>query len=137
MAQPYPWCKLFRHGQDAPQHVDLQLVEVLIHGRLQERFELVDSIVDLCPRLRIYCVPVGVIVRRAVLGGGSVCEAERCGGGIGQPVFDSGNGAVDELVDGVDDIVQQGLGCVSRWRWGWDRVGLPEAYSGSALSEAK
>jgi hypothetical protein len=38
---------LCRHGQDIPQHVDLQLVKSLVDRGLEQRLQLVQAILDL------------------------------------------------------------------------------------------
>src|SRR5438034_401908 len=60
MAQPNPPNQILRDGQDIPQHVYLKLVKCLIYRRLQQRLELVQSILNLQLRFWVLDIPVGV-----------------------------------------------------------------------------
>lgn len=91
------------HGKDVAQDVDFELVEVLVDGRLEERLELVHAVFYLCAR-------VGVVRGAgAVVGVLAGIEAERGGGGAVEALLNGFDGAVDYLVDGVDDVVEDGL----------------------------
>lgn len=135
MPQPHPRHQLLRDCQYIPQHVDLQLVKVLVHVRLQQRLELMHALLDLRPRFRVHRVALAVCVGDAVLCGGLGSEAER-GWVSGEQAFFGGvDGAVYELVDRVDYVVEEGL-----WGFRGVRMGLrgegcvPAACSGGARS---
>lgn len=72
MTQPDPARDLVRNGQDVPQHVDLQLVEVFVHRRFEQGFELMDPVLDLqlrggMPSVRRRIVVVVFFGRRPAL----------------------------------------------------------------------
>jgi hypothetical protein len=108
MRQPDRSQQLCRHGQDISQHVDLEFVKGLVDRRLQQRFQLVQAILDLESRFGILDVSVLVGVWDCVC---VVLEAEPLGWRVQQTVFQAGDGLVDEVVDRVDDVVDNGL----RW----------------------
>lgn len=47
MAKPYPTRELFWNRQNISQHVDLEFIEVLIDRRLEKRFKLMESLLNL------------------------------------------------------------------------------------------
>lgn len=108
MSKSHPIQQVLRHSEDVSQDVDLEFIERLVHRRLEQRLELVQSILDFQLRLWIFDIAVRIGVRngRAVVG---VAEAQPLGRCRQQPRFETGDGLVDEVVDGVDDIVYQGL----------------------------
>lgn len=63
MPQPYPTNQILRHSQDISQHVDLELIKRLVDSGLEQRLQLVQAILDLKSRLRIFDVAVRVGVR--------------------------------------------------------------------------
>lgn len=106
------------HIKNVPQQIDLQFVEVAVHTALQQRFQLMHAVfhLDLLLRKqRVAClgVELGLREQRRVwrcCGGGlcgvtGFCEAERGGGRRGEAFFYCCDGAVDELVDRIDYVV--------------------------------
>lgn len=97
--------------EDIPQRPNLQLVEVLIHCILHQCLELQHSLFNLELRFRVRRIPcLGVdVCYRAAFGSGTVGEAEY--GWVERREFcgENGGATVEDFVDGVDDVVDQGL----------------------------
>lgn len=92
-----------------PQRPDLQLVEVFIHGVLDERLELQHPLLDLQLRLRVHAVPVLVSFHGAVLLLCAVLEAENRWVERRELRVEDLCAAVEDFVDGVYYIVDERL----------------------------
>lgn len=122
MLQPHPSRQialfLVPDRQDIPQRVDLELVKVLVHDCVQQTLELDDARVDFGLLEGEEGVGAGFV---GWVGVGGEAETEGFGRGVAEAGFDGVDGAEDELVDRVYDVVQEGLGCISgcgqgRWK---------------------
>lgn len=101
--QPHPWHEVLRDREDIAQDIDLEPIEAPIDGALEEGFERVDALLEL--------LGLGVAVE---LGAVAVCvadcarwgeEAETGGRGGEEVGFNRRDRVVEELVGGVDDVV--------------------------------
>lgn len=112
MAQSHPVRELLlapRQAQDIAQRPDLELVEVLVHGILHQRLELEHAFFNFERGVGVCLVAVGVDVWSALLGGIAVFKSEKMGRGAGNACFKGICAAVEDFVDCVDDVVDQGL----------------------------
>jgi len=69
----------------------------------------VHAFFDLCPRLGIHRFAIVVVLGGNIFFCRFLRKAERCWVGSEEAFFCSIDGAVDEFVDGVDDVVEKGL----------------------------
>lgn len=91
------------------QRPNLQLVEILIDCVFHERLELEHALLDFEGRLWIRILAVFVRGGRALLRGVQVREAEECWVRGCEAGFEGVGAAVEDFVDGVDDVVDEGL----------------------------
>lgn len=108
MPQSDPAEQILWDSENIPEHVYLELVKCLIDGRLQQRLQLVQPVLDLQPGFGILDVAVLVGVRDGGAIGG-VGKAQAFGRGRQQARLEAGDGLVDQVVDGVDHIVYERL----------------------------
>ena len=112
MRQPNGPYYLLWHSQDIPQDVDLKLIKRLIDRRLQQCLKLLQPILDFQPRLGVLDISVLVCVRNRRVG--VVLESEFFRWSVEKPVFETRDSLVDEIVYGVDYVVDEGLrACLS------------------------
>lgn len=131
------------YSQQIAQCVNLQLVEILVNGRVQQALELDNAGADFCGRCFFCCGCLCCCVCWSLRGcvAGGICLGRRKAklffGYIEKRSFDFADGLVAEFVDGVDNVVQQCLRRVSTAsRPDIQSANPPEAYSGSAQSAA-
>lgn len=117
MPQSHPPRHLFlppRQTQHIPQRPNLQLIKVLIHRILHQRLQLQNALLNLEPGLVIHPVPLIVGLCCPPFRSIPVGETKERGVGRGQAGFERVGAAVEDLVYGIDDVVDEGLGWLVR-----------------------
>jgi hypothetical protein len=112
MTQFYPIHQLLipsRQSKNIPQHPNLQLVKVLVHRILHERFKFQRAFLNLKPRLWVYILAIFVLIGFAVLCCVAVVEAKKRRVGGGEACFEGVGTAVEDFVDSVYYVVDERL----------------------------
>lgn len=108
MIQSQPIHQILRHGEDIPQHVNLEFIKGFIDRCLEQGLELMQAILNLKFGFWVLniaiCVCIGYCRRVLIL---AKSEAfRRCGQQAGLETRDS---LVDEVIYRIDDVVDQRL----------------------------
>lgn len=108
MSKSHPTQQVFRYSEDVSQDVDFEFIKRLVNRRLEQCLKLMQPVLNLQSRLRVVDIAVCISVRngRRVVG---VAKTQALGGRRQQTRFKAGDSLIDEVVDGIDDIVYQGL----------------------------